>query len=438
MTDAPAETAASKASSRKRDLGARSVFGAELDLVVGSDQPARLRHAGADAIEHLGTRAAQLVGDMDVAGRDEDVDLAPCRGLERRRRDRHVRRDAARQGRDRRRPGRATDLARDAPHRIGLAGGCRRKACLDDVDPQPRELLRDAHLLVDRQRGARSLLPVTQRRVEDPDDAPHQATPSPGVASALGRSPSAHPSGARLRIDEGHVAAQRATDLLDGRPRVLGTQSLELGRTALALVDPAPGERPVLDLRQDPLHLGAGLLVDDAGAGHVVAVFGRVADRVAHVRQAALVHEVDDELELVHRLEVGELGLVAGLDERLEAGPHEGGGAAAEHGLLAEQVGLRLLGERRLEDSGSRGADPTGVGRASAARAVPVASRWTAKRAGTPPPPAYSRRTMWPGPFGATIPTSMPPGGSISPKWMLNPCANISSDPSRRFGSISA
>jgi hypothetical protein len=47
----------------------------------------------------------------------------------------------------------------------------------------------------------------------------------------------------------------------------------------------------------------------------------------------------------VHRLEVGQLGLVAGLDERLERHLHERRGAAAQDGLLAEQVGLGLLGE---------------------------------------------------------------------------------------------
>ena len=49
-------------------------------------------------------------------------------------------------------------------------------------------------------------------------------------------------------------------------------------------------------------------------------------------------------------LEVGELGLVAGLAEDLEAGLDEGGDAAAEDGLLAEEVGLGLLGEGGLED----------------------------------------------------------------------------------------
>ena len=60
-------------------------------------------------------------------------------------------------------------------------------------------------------------------------------------------------------------------------------------------------------------------------------------------------------------LVVRDLGLVAGLDERLEAGADELGHAAAEDGLLAEEVGLGLLGERRLDHPGARRADPDAV-----------------------------------------------------------------------------
>jgi hypothetical protein len=59
----------------------------------------------------------------------------------------------------------------------------------------------------------------------------------------------------------------------------------------------------------------------------------------------------------VQALEVGDLRLVAGLGEHLEAGLHQRGGAAAEHGLLAEQVGLGLLGEGGLDDAGAGAAD---------------------------------------------------------------------------------
>ena len=109
------------------------------------------------------------------------------------------------------------------------------------------------------------------------------------------------------------------------------------------------------------LHGLLGLGGDDARAGHVVAPLGGVGDGVAHVGEAAAIHEVDDELELVEDLEVGELGLIAGLGEGLEACLDQGGGAAAEDGLLAEEVGLGLLGEGGFEHAGAGAADALGV-----------------------------------------------------------------------------
>ena len=50
---------------------------------------------------------------------------------------------------------------------------------------------------------------------------------------------------------------------------------------------------------------------------------------------------------------------------------------------------------------------------------------------------SYSLLTVCPGPFGAIIVTSTFAGGTICPKWILNPCANINMLPSSRFGSIS-
>ncbi len=60
-------------------------------------------------------------------------------------------------------------------------------------------------------------------------------------------------------------------------------------------------------------------------------------------------------------LEVGDLRLVARLGEHLEAGHDQRRRAAAENGLLAEQVGLGLLGEGRAEHAGLGAADPLGV-----------------------------------------------------------------------------
>ena len=109
-------------------------------------------------------------------------------------------------------------------------------------------------------------------------------------------------------------------------------------------------------------------LGDHALAARVVAVLGGVGDREAHPGEPLLVHQVDDQLELVQALEVGHLGVIAGLDERLEAGLDELGGAAAEHRLLAEQVGLGLVLEARLDHAAARAADALGVGQRQRAR----------------------------------------------------------------------
>ena len=93
-------------------------------------------------------------------------------------------------------------------------------------------------------------------------------------------------------------------------------------------------------------------------------------DAVAHVVEAALVEQVDDQLQLVHALEVGHLGLVAGFDERLEARLHQRADAAAEDGLLAEQVGFGFFGERGLDDAAAGAADAFGVGQADLERFV--------------------------------------------------------------------
>ncbi len=69
------------------------------------------------------------------------------------------------------------------------------------------------------------------------------------------------------------------------------------------------------------LHLVPDVLVDHDGSPGEVAVLGGVGDRVPHARDALLVHEVDDELELVEALEIGGLGLVAGAHQASRSRP---------------------------------------------------------------------------------------------------------------------
>src|SRR6266849_10415646 len=93
---------------------------------------------------------------------------------------------------------------------------------------------------------------------------------------------------------------------------------LEAGATGLVLKNPARGKGSVLDLLQYFAHLIAYMLIDDARAGDVIPVLGSIANGVAHVAHATLVHQVYDQLHLMHALEVGQFGLIASLYKRLE------------------------------------------------------------------------------------------------------------------------
>ena len=59
----------------------------------------------------------------------------------------------------------------------------------------------------------------------------------------------------------------------------------------------------------------------------------------------------------MHALEVGHLRRVTGFHQRFVAGLHQLDQAAAQYGLLAEQVGLALLAEIGLNDTGAPAAD---------------------------------------------------------------------------------
>ncbi len=347
------------------EIGPRRVLGGELDLGVATE----LLAAVADPADRLGQRGLavdpELVLEVDVAGRDEHVEVRPLGDLDRL--DRALRVAVLAAG-ERRHGDPAAGLLGDPADRLEVARRGGREAGLDDVDLEPGQLAGDVELLGRGQPGARCLLAVAQGRVEDADAArgheraggprygrAHRA--APGVVADAWACPATTSTGSR----NGIWARRWAPTCSTWWSRSAARRRVNSGEPASASAIQASRERPVLDLGEQLLHRRPDAVVDEPRAGHVVAVLGRVADREAHVVEAAAVHQVDDELQLVERLEIGELRLVAGLDERLEAHLDEHRGAAAQDGLLAEQVGLGLLGEGRLEDAGPGRADRPGV-----------------------------------------------------------------------------
>src|SRR5829696_3158283 len=186
--------------------------------------------------------------------------------------------------------------------------------------------------------------------------------PEEGMRSSPTLSFSQRLPGVELGVDPVHHRAQLLALALDLVVRALFAHALEVLLAGAVLGDPLACERSGLDLAEHVPHRLARRLGDDPPAAREVAVLGGVGDRVAHPGDALLVHEVDDQLELVQALEVRQPGVVARVDERLVPGADELGDAAAQHGLLAEQVSLGLVLERRFDHAAARAADALGVG----------------------------------------------------------------------------
>jgi len=137
---------------------------------------------------------------------------------------------------------------------------------------------------------------------------------------------------------------------------------LQLRLTGAVVEHEVLDEAARLDVGQYALHFLLGFFGDDARAGLDVAIFGGVADRIAHVGDAAFIHQVDDQLQFVQTFEIGHFGCVTGFHQRFEAGLDQRGRAAAQHGLLAEQVGFAFLAEVGFDDAAAAAANAAGVG----------------------------------------------------------------------------
>src|SRR6185312_11727886 len=108
-------------------------------------------------------------------------------------------------------------------------------------------------------------------------------------------------------VDPGHQSPQPRADLLDGVALSLCAQLGEVRPAVVVLGNPLLGEATVLDLGEDPAHLVFDLRRDDPRSTGEVAVLGGVGDRVTHPGDTALVHQIDDQLDLVQAFEIRDL-----------------------------------------------------------------------------------------------------------------------------------
>src|ERR1051326_662221 len=132
-----------------------------------------------------------------------------------------------------------------------------------------------------------------------------------------------------------------------------GAEPLEFPAAGGVLRHPLAGEFSRLNVGQHLCHFPAHMRIDHPGPGAVGAVFGGVGDGAIHAGDAARVHQIDQQLELVQAFEIGELRGVAGIDQRVERRAHELRGAAAKYGLLSEQIGFRFLLDGGLDQAGA-------------------------------------------------------------------------------------
>ena len=161
------------------------------------------------------------------------------------------------------------------------------------------------------------------------------------------------------RLDPAHGGTKFFADLLD---RVLSfrlADGVEVFVPTGVFGGPFLGELAVLDILQLGNHALLDGGVDDLRADGDVAVFRGLGDRESHPGDALLVHQVDDELELVKALEVGHFRLESSFDEHFETGFHQCRGATAEDDLLAKEVGHGFFAEVGFKDAGAGAADAT-------------------------------------------------------------------------------
>ena len=148
-------------------IGAARIFGGELHLSIATELLARVLHPLHRIGECRLTRGAQLVGEVNVGGGDEEMQVRSIRDLDRINGALWIAILAAGKRGD-------ADPLRgegDLSYRLEVAFRCGGEARLNDVNLQLGELSRNLQLLGNGEAGARRLLTIAQGGVKDTNGA---------------------------------------------------------------------------------------------------------------------------------------------------------------------------------------------------------------------------------------------------------------------------
>src|SRR5689334_19564285 len=138
--------------------------------------------------------------------------------------------------------------------------------------------------------------------------------------------------------DPGHQRTQALAHFFDWMRFPVLEKAFVFGASRLVLGNPTLGELARLDVLERLLHFLLHRGVHNLWADGNITPFGRLRNGEAHSGDARLIHEVDNEFQLVKTLEISHLWLVPRFNQHLEAVPNQRSQAAAKHRLFAEEV----------------------------------------------------------------------------------------------------
>src|SRR6185437_11887333 len=137
---------------------------------------------------------------------------------------------------------------------------------------------------------------------------------------------------------------------------------VEPGTAIFVFCNPFTREIAAANIGEHFAKSSIGFRRDHFGTARVVAIFGGVADRIAHKVQPTSIHEIHNQFQLMQALKVSDLRLISSLDQRFKSSFDQRAHSTAENSLLAKQIGFGFLGKSGLDHSGARAANSARVG----------------------------------------------------------------------------